>query len=153
MVYHKWFNYLIFPFVRWMKGKGDGRVALNLIIYLLNRLLCYSPWAVVTDGCWEVKWAKCLVRMLPPTKADAHCKGNLCQTQIKDILFKWAIQWIKMDLLDEVDCIHLCYLWHKQKYCTWLAKCVKRQLSAAKHTPCLTVPCQSGSDWISPPLP
>lgn len=38
----------------------------NLIIYLLNRLQCYSPRAVVTDGCWEAKWAKRFVRMTLP---------------------------------------------------------------------------------------
>lgn len=54
-----------------MKGERDGSAVPNLIIYLLYRLLRYSPWAVVTDGCWEVKWAKRFVRMLPLYKADA----------------------------------------------------------------------------------
>lgn len=48
-----------------MKGERDGSAVPNLIIYLLYRLLRYSPRAVVTDGCWEVKWAKRFVRMLP----------------------------------------------------------------------------------------
>lgn len=71
-----------------MKGKSDGSAVPNLIIYLLNRLLCYSPRAVVTDGCWEVKWAKRFVRMLPLTKLMQHCIGNLCQIQIRHISFK-----------------------------------------------------------------
>lgn len=86
-LYPKWFNYH-FPGVRQMKGKRDGSVVPNLIIYLLNRLLRYSPWAVVTDGCWEVKWAKCLVRTLPATKLMQRCIGNWCQIQIGNISFK-----------------------------------------------------------------
>lgn len=88
MVYPKWFNYQFFSGVRQMKGKRDGSAVPNLIIYLLNRLLCYSPRAVVTDGCWEVKWAKRFVRMLPLTKLMQHCIGNLCQIQIRHISFK-----------------------------------------------------------------
>lgn len=69
MVYPKWFNYrFFFHGVRQMKGKRDGSAVPNLIIYLFNRLQWYSPRAVVTDGCWEVKWAKRFVRMLPLTK-------------------------------------------------------------------------------------
>lgn len=77
-----------FPSVRQMKRERDGSAVPNLIIYLLNRLQCYSPRAVVTDGCWEVKWAKCFVRMLPLTKPMQHCSGNLCQIQIRHISFK-----------------------------------------------------------------
>lgn len=71
-----------------MKGKRDGNAVPNLIIYLLNRLLCYSPRAVVTDGCWKVKWAKRFVWMLSLTKLMQHCTGNLCQIQISHISFK-----------------------------------------------------------------
>lgn len=71
------------------RQERDGSAVPNLIIYLLNRLLCYSPRAVVTDGCWEVKWAKCFVRMLPTPshfiKLMQQCVGNLCQIQIMHI--------------------------------------------------------------------
>lgn len=71
-----------------MKGKRDGNAVPNLIIYLFNRLQRYSPRAVLTDGCWELKWAKRSARMLPLTKLMRHRVGNLCQIQIKHISFK-----------------------------------------------------------------
>lgn len=122
-----------------MKGKSDGAVLPNLIIYLLNSLLRYSPWAVVTNGCWEVKWAKRFVRMLPITTLMQHCIGNLCQIKIRHISFKSANHWIKMPRLRRVY-LYLCIIdaaWTIEWLKAWLRRgCYSDQTESEGRNTC-----------------